>query len=84
MAGTLSGPDTSPEAAAFSPDGASLAVADDDGNVDLWNLATEQEATAFSVTTAMSGLAFNPDGKTLAIFGTAAPQVFLYTIKDAK
>jgi serine/threonine protein kinase/WD40 repeat protein len=83
VSGTLSGPDTSPEAAAFSPDGASLAVGDD-SNVGLWNLATDQETTAFPATTAVSGLAFSPDGKTLAVYGARASQVFLYAIGSAK
>jgi len=53
--------------AAFSPDGATLAVASD-GSIRLWDVATQQEigAPVTAGTGPAYGLAFSPDGATLA------------------
>jgi WD40 repeat protein len=58
-------------AVAFSPQGKLLASADDNGTVQLWDLATGQAAgPAIPVTTAsnddVEGMAFSPDGTLLA------------------
>jgi WD40 repeat protein len=61
----------------FSPDSKSLASASRDGSVRLWDIATGQQRTGFKFQTPLvpdttthvwtTGLAFSPDGKTLAV-----------------
>jgi WD40 repeat protein len=52
---------------ALSPDGSTLAAADSDGTVSLWDLATGQAtATLFGHTEHVWSVAFSPDGHTLA------------------
>ncbi|HET9223639.1 MAG TPA: hypothetical protein VFO07_14095 [Roseiflexaceae bacterium] len=62
---------------AFSPDSKSLASASRDGSVRLWDVATGQERAGFKFQTPLvpdttthvwtTGVAFSPDGKTLAV-----------------
>jgi WD40 repeat protein len=56
------------DAAAFSPDGKLLATGDEDGNVQLWNVATRQEIgePMSSDLKPVDAVAFSPDGTTLA------------------
>jgi WD40 repeat protein len=54
-------------AVAFSPDGSSLATADETGMVKIWSLATRSEIAAFRASSGFLGvMAFSPDGKALA------------------
>jgi WD40 repeat protein len=54
-------------AVAFSPDGRTLATGSYDGNVKLWNIATQQEvATLELLPRSCISLRFSPDGRTLA------------------
>ncbi|WP_433179638.1 protein kinase domain-containing protein [Actinoallomurus sp. CA-150999] len=55
------------EAVAFSPDGRMLATSSD-RDLRLWNVATEQQASA-PLGVGAFGLAFSPDGRTLASAG---------------
>lgn len=68
----LTGPDLTPDAIAFSPQGAVLAVGDEDGNLNLWNLATRQETVADTYAGGWTEVAFSPDGKTLAALETGS------------
>lgn len=54
---------------AFSPDGATLAVAYDDGTVNLWNVSTRTNLTTFRHGSDVQTVAFSPDGTTLASGG---------------
>jgi WD40 repeat protein len=69
--GTFSDPATDGiHTLAFSPDGRTLAVADNNGSIYMWNVATRKLAAALPDSGA-SALAFSPDGAALAIsYGT--------------
>ena len=52
---------------AFSPDGRTLAVGDENGNVTLWNTSTRRRAGALAEGSIVLSVAFSPDGRTLAV-----------------
>jgi WD40 repeat protein len=56
------------EAVAFSPDSKTMAVADRNGSVYLWHLATSR-LTVLKGSGGTSSVAFSPDGKFLAVGG---------------
>ena len=77
------GPGHRAEAAAFTPDGATLAVGDANGTIYLWDVPAERIAATIRCPisgTGWGGLAFSPDGKTLAAFPGGGTQVYLYEI----
>jgi Tol biopolymer transport system component len=78
---SYNGPSPGVNGLAFSPDGATLAVADNDGNSYLWNVAARR-LTA-TLTDPDSGgvkqVAFSPDGKTLAA-GDANGSAYLWKV----
>ncbi len=78
---TLSGHDTGAQAEAFSPDGATLAVGDSNGNIYLWDLATRQPVAVPSPITKWGGLAFSPNGKILAAFSFEDNKIYVYSIR---
>jgi WD40 repeat protein len=50
---------------AFSPDGKTLAVGDEDGRVGLWDAATGRRTATLNEGNTVFSVAFSPDGKTL-------------------
>ncbi len=61
------------KAAAYSPDGKTLATAGQGGTIRLWDAATGKQIAVFQReerTASIASLAFSPDGKTLAAAGT--------------
>jgi serine/threonine protein kinase len=83
VSATLKGPGAAPEAVAFTPDAATLAVGDANGTIYLWDLAAKRIAATIRSPisgTGWGGLAFSPDGKTLAAFPGGGTQVYLYAI----
>lgn len=71
---------TTGDAAEFSPDGRTLALAtaaEDGVRVGLWDPATGRELRTFTVPDgAVRGLAFSPDGRTVAASSSAAVRVW--------
>jgi WD40 repeat protein/transcriptional regulator with XRE-family HTH domain len=69
------GPPRLVSALAFSPDGGTLAVADDSGTLQLWDTASQQPLGSGLTTPgeAITSLAFTPDGATLEATGRHAP-----------
>lgn len=76
-----SSPDSAPAVVAFAPNGATLAVGDLNGHIDLWNPATQQVTTVIhSPVRSWGGLSFSPDGKTLAVFDSNRNKIYLYHV----
>jgi len=68
---------------AFSPNGKTLAVGDENGAVTLWNAATSQRIAAVSENSPVNGVAFSPDGSSVAV-GRQDGGVALWDIADGK
>jgi WD40 repeat protein len=68
LAGLIRGHTDAAESVAFSPDGKTLASADFDGTIQVWDVATHRQlGDALSGHTGpVWSVAFSPDGKTLA------------------
>jgi len=84
VAGAFGGPPLPPLYwFAFSPDGATLAVADGIGDVRLWDTATRAWTATIKDGSGVDLVAFSPDGKTLAI-GWGSNVVDLWSIAGHK
>lgn len=72
LIGTLADPNRAHDgvnAIALSPDGTMIAVAHTNNPVYIWDTATRRVVATITAGAGASGLAFSPDGKTLAICG---------------
>jgi WD40 repeat protein len=84
VAGAFGGPPLPPLYwFAFSPNGATLAVADGIGDVRLWDTATRTWTATIKDGSGVDLVAFSPDGKTLAI-GWGSNVVDLWSIAGHK
>jgi WD40 repeat protein len=72
-----------PVAVAFSAKGGTLAVADVNGGIVLLDVATRQALSIRSTVFGLDGVAFSPDGTTLAAYGSGATTISLYRVKYA-
>jgi WD40 repeat protein len=54
-------------AIALSPDGTMIAVAHENDPVYIWNIATRRVVATITAAAGAPGVAFSPDGKTLAV-----------------
>jgi WD40 repeat protein len=78
---TLTGHTSPVEAAAFSPDGRTLATGSTDATIRLWDLATGQvTATLTPHGGYVVSVAFSPDGRTLATASTDGGTVRLWDV----
>ena len=64
---------------AFSPDGGSLAVADESGAVRVWDLATARVRATYQGQSAVTFLAFGADGAALAFGADGAALAVAWT-----
>jgi WD40 repeat protein len=68
-------------AMAFSPDGATIAIADGDDTVRLWDVRTGRQLGT-PITGAFQAVAFGPDGRTLATAaGTARDEIRIWDVR---
>jgi WD40 repeat protein len=57
-----------------------VAVAGDDGSISLWDLATRRVKLITTPAATWAGLAFSPDGRTLAAYTGQDTKIYLYRI----
>ncbi len=69
---------------AFSPDGTTLAVPGTDQTVQLWNIKTGMETGRLKVAEDSLGMAFSPDGKTLAWGTQGSHAIYLWDLSAKK
>jgi WD40 repeat protein len=83
LVATLSGPGGQAIcSAAFSPDGTTLAVAECNDSVSLWDVATRRWIATLASTRCPDGgqVVFSPEGKTLALFSGRDPTTCLWDV----
>jgi hypothetical protein len=78
---SLTGINVPPQAVAFTPDGTTLVVGDNNGKIHLWDLAAQTDEVVSTPITGLGGMAFSPNGRTLAIFGSYSSMIYLYDIR---
>jgi len=75
--------DRTPLSLAIAPDGRHLALACDDGSLVLWDAERQAIAAERQVGQSVTGVAFSPDGTTLAAYGNA-PEITLWSVPELK
>jgi WD40 repeat protein len=70
--------DESANSIAFSKDGSRLVAGDGDGNVIVWNVAAKKKAEELKDSGSVYGVAFSPDGRSVAAAGDYGSDVIVW------